>query len=327
MNVVGVGERTLTADLALRPASIVLVGAAHVDQIAISDAPFHPGYSNPGRVIERVGGAAFNAAKALRVFGHETALVSACGGDEAAERIGAEFDRLGISDARIAWLDRRSATYTALVDVGGDLVGGVADMEIYDRLNPRVLSRRHVLDRVANADGLIVDANLSSAALAHLAALKPASLAAIAVSPAKIVRLAPVLRSLSVLFASLIEIAALLELPTEASDGELVAAVRTAGLARAVVTDGARPILVVEPASSWRQAPPTVDAVVDVVGAGDTLAGTAFGAWLGGFAFTDAVRLGLAAASLRIGSGLDEASARQARAIAAALPNPDFILT
>lgn len=304
---------------------MVVVGAAHVDRIAASDAAFRLGYSNPGRVTERPGGAAFNAAVALRTFGHHTAIVSASGGDEAAERVGIELDRVGVSDARICWLDRRSATYTALVDANGDLVGGIADMEIYDRLNPRVLSCRHFLDRVANADGVLVDANLSSSALGHLAGLGPPRLGAIAVSPAKTGRLAPILKRLSVLFASRAEIATLLELPDATSDADLASAVRRAALERAVVTDGARPVLVVEPDTVWRQAPPTVDVVGDVVGAGDTLAGATFGAWLGGLAFADAVRLGLAAASLRIGHGLDDGSAGKAHVIAAALPEPDII--
>lgn len=318
-------DETLTTEATGTP-SVVLVGAAHLDRIAVSDGPFRPGFSNPGHVVERLGGAAFNAALALRAFGADTHLVSASGGDEAAERIGRALDAAGIGDGRIVWLDRRSATYTALVDAGGDLIGGVADMGIYDRLAPRVLSRRHLKARLAAADGLLIDANLSSAALAHLATGPDGRpVAAIAVSPAKIVRLADALPHLAMLFASRIETASLFDLRPEASDADLVEAVASTGLRRAVLTNGAGPVLVIDGSKAWRQVPPAIERVSDVVGAGDTLAGAAFGAWLSGRPFADAVRLGLAAASLRITVGLDSGSSTEAERIADTLPDPQFL--
>ncbi|WP_416355458.1 PfkB family carbohydrate kinase [Aureimonas phyllosphaerae] len=318
-------DEALTDTGQRKPPSVLLLGAAHLDRIALSSTPFRRGFSNPGRVVERLGGAAFNAALALKLFGSAATLVSACGGDDVAERVGAELDRFDVVDGRIAWLDRRSATYTALVDAGGDLVGGVADMEIYDRLTPRVLSRRHLLDRIAEADGVLVDANLPPAALEQLASLRPQRLGAIAVSPAKITRLATIRPELSVLFASRVEIATLLSLHSDVGDADLVRSIRNGGLERAIVTDGPRSVLVVDADVALRQAPPMVAAVTDVVGAGDTLAGVAFGAWLDDRPFLDAVRLGLAAASLRISTGLAGSSAKDAAAIAASLPPPEFL--
>ncbi|WP_279479801.1 PfkB family carbohydrate kinase [Aureimonas sp. SK2] len=305
---------------------VVLVGAAHLDRIAVSDAAFQPGCSNPGRVIERLGGASFNAALALRAFGARTHLVSACGGDAVAERIGVELDLAGIADARISWLDRRSATYTALVDASGDLVGGVADMAIYERLVPRVLSRRHLKDLFGSADGLLVDANLPADALEHLASCEPGKpVAAIAVSPAKAARLRGALPDLSILFASRAEAARLFDLEGDATDVAIVNAIAETGLPRAVITDGPRPVLVIADGKALRQAPPPVDSIADVVGAGDTLAGTAFHATLSGRPLVDAVRTGLVAASLRITTGLTEASAARAPSLADALPAPQPI--
>ncbi|WP_168990391.1 PfkB family carbohydrate kinase [Aureimonas flava] len=312
----------LTPSVADGP-SVVLVGAAHLDRVAASLGPFRPGCSNPGRLTERLGGAAFNAALALRAFGARAHLVSACGGDAVAERIGDALDRAGIGDGRIAWLDRRSATFTAMVDASGELIGGVADMEIYDRLLPRTLARRHLADRLAAADGLLIDANLSAASLRHLAhQQRDLPVAAIAVSPAKAPRLADALSRLAVLFASRAEMASLLGLAAEATDTDFVSAATRAGLRRAVATDGPRDVLVIDGEAAWRQTPPQVPQISDVVGAGDTLAGATFGTFLRNRPFAAAVRTGLVAAALRIGPGLDAASAAAAEDAADALPAP-----
>ncbi len=128
------------------------------------------------------------------------------------------------------------------------------------------------------------------------------------------------------LFASRVEIASLLGLASPASDAELRAAIGAAGLRRAVVTDGPRPVLVIDGSAAFRQTPPAVERIVDVIGAGDTLAGVAFAATLSRPPARASRALGLAAASLRIGGGFDAASAATAEGIANALPAPQPFL-
>ncbi|TIW29879.1 MAG: carbohydrate kinase, partial [Mesorhizobium sp.] len=66
---------------------------------------------------------------------------------------------------------------------------------------------------------------------------------AIAISPAKVVRLMPVLGSLAVLFMNRREAGALAGLGDDANGHDLVGGLRRAGLTSGVVTAGGEPVL------------------------------------------------------------------------------------
>ena len=70
-----------------------------------------------------------------------------------------------------------------------------------------------------------------------------------------------------------------------------------AGCRQAVVTDGARTAAILADGVLRWQAPPLVDTVRDVTGAGDTLAAVATHAILHGRTFLQAARVGMVAAS------------------------------
>ncbi|WAP68345.1 PfkB family carbohydrate kinase [Jiella pelagia] len=193
-------------------ADFLMFGAAHVDRRAKADAPYHPGASNPGVLADSPGGATFNAAVALRALGLSVAFLGARGGDDDGRRIAAAIEACGLSDLSVTFLDRKTPTYTAIIDDRGELVAGIADMTLYDRLGPKLLTRRNVRDAIAAARALIIDANLpveTIAAAVEAADARP--VAAIGVSPAKVRRLLPFLPQLSALFLSRAEAAALVE--------------------------------------------------------------------------------------------------------------------
>jgi len=306
----------------------VCLGAAHVDRIARAEPPYRTGASNPGRLGEQAGGAALNAARAFARWGCDVALMSGRGGDASALLVESELAAEGVEDLCITWLDRAGASYTALLDDGGELVAGVADMAIYDLMTPRVLRRRHLLQTLREADGLLVDANLPAATLEALAVLAPSvPLAAIAVSPAKVVRLRGVLPDLHVLFASRREAARLAGLADDTSPADSCRALGDLGLRRAVVTDGPHGVTVLGGGELHVVSPPSVDAVRDVTGAGDTLAAITFAASLEGTALPKAVRLGTAASALHISSGLPTKGALDACfALASRSPAPISLL-
>ncbi|MBB3999166.1 PfkB family carbohydrate kinase [Aureimonas pseudogalii] len=312
-------NETLTSSKLASSPRIVLVGAAHMDRVARSGEPYRAGASNPGVVQSRVGGAAFNAARALACYGARLDLVSARGGDGDGLTVAEAIEALGIGDRSSTWLDRRTAQYLAVLDAGGELVAGVADMAIYDLLLPRVLMRRHQRQALIESDAVFLDANLPSATLTQLAATD-LRIAAIGVSPEKVVRLRPTLDRLEALFLSRAEALAMLALDATATADDVLAALRRAGVRRAVVTDGPRSALVVDGPNAWMQTPPNVEAVADVTGAGDTLAAVAFAEWLAGRPFLQAARAGMSAAALHITSGLPASCAASCRQRGAALP-------
>ncbi|MCE7028073.1 PfkB family carbohydrate kinase [Jiella avicenniae] len=282
--------------------AFLLLGAAHVDRRAKADGPFHPGASNPGVLADSPGGSAFNAAVALRAMGCPVAFVGARGGDADGRRIAAEIEACGLRDLSATFLDRKTPTYTAVLDDHGELVAGVADMALYELLGPKLLKRRNVRDAIAAADALIIDANLPAATIAaavEAAGERPVS--AIGVSPAKVRRLLGVLPRLSALFVSRAEAAALVEVTAATNLGLIAELLAELGTRRAVISDGALEAVVLDAGKLVFQRPPIVRPR-DVTGAGDTLAAVASAAHLGGTSFVESARRGIAAASLRVGA-------------------------
>lgn len=303
--------------------TILAIGAAHLDRRGRPTGTFRKAASNPGVVEESIGGAIFNAACALRLFGVGVVLVSARGGDASGAAVTEAVQTAGMTDLSVTWLDRQTASYTAILDAGGDLVAGIADMAIYDLLAPRVLSRRHLREAMPDADALLLDANLPASTIAHLTSVfagRPVS--AIGVSPAKAVRLSPQLSAISTLFLSRAEAGAIVEASAATGIAVLARLLAEAGAKRAVITDGASDVAILDGGSVLLQAPPKVVRIRDVTGAGDTLAAVATLALLEGASLADAVRLGMAAASRRIGAasvgaGAQTSALANAEAVAA----------
>ncbi|TGU19523.1 carbohydrate kinase, partial [Mesorhizobium sp. M4B.F.Ca.ET.150.01.1.1] len=100
---------------------------------------------------------------------------------------------------------------------------------LYDLAFPKQIRRAKVREAIAAADAILCDANLPTVALERLVALAGGRpVFAIAVSPAKVVRLAPLLADLSLLFMNRREAAALVG--AEPSGQTLVRQLRQAGL-------------------------------------------------------------------------------------------------
>lgn len=303
--------------------NVVLFGGAHLDRVARSSVPFQAAASNPGSCREFIGGASFNVARALARQGAEPHIVSARGGDSIAASIEIALEAERIGDGALSWLDRRSASYTAILDETGELRAAVADMEIYDLLTPRALKRAHLRQRLEVAQACIVDANLPSETLAYLAEHKTnGPIFAIAVSPSKVLRLRACLHRLTALFLSRAEAASLAGRPKDSTVEHLAHALSELGLRRAVVTDGPRAAAVLDEGRLVLQIPPPVPTILDVTGAGDTLAAITILESISGAPFADAARVGMCASALHIADELPPHSMPRCRSLAAALPSP-----
>jgi sugar/nucleoside kinase (ribokinase family) len=209
----------------------------------------------------------------------------------------------GIVDLSAVFLDRATPSYTALLDKDGDVIAALADMALYELAFPKQIRRAKVREEVRAADGVLCDANLPATALQRLMPLavgKPVF--AIAISPAKAVRLAGVLQSLSCLFMNRRDASALAGSGADESIGNIVDRLRRLGLARGVITQGSGPVTGFDRSGTISADPPTPRKIADVTGAGDALAGTAIVALLNGLPFPEALREGMAAALLAIES-------------------------
>lgn len=282
---------------------ILAVGGAHIDRRGRVTGAYVAAASNPGTMREDIGGGAFNALRTALKRGPGGALLSVRGGDMAGEAVARAVAACGIADLSAVFLDRATPSYTALLDRDGELIVGFADMALYDIAFAKQMRRAKVREAVAAADAVLCDANLPAPALerlAELAAEKP--LFAVAVSPAKVTRLGPILERLSLAFMNRAEAAALAGMERGAPVPELVAGLRGKGLKGGVVTCGAGPVTGFDGEGIFTIDPPAPRHVADVTGAGDALTGATVAALLKGLKLRAALREGVAAALLALES-------------------------
>ena len=284
---------------------LVGIGGAHVDRRGVMHAPYIRGASIPGQMAEEVGGGMYNALRVAAQFGVEAQLMSARGGDGAGEAVAADAKRRGITDLSSTFLDRATASYTALLDSDGDVVAALADMDIYETALPRTLGRKQNREAINAADGILIDANMPETAILKLVRqLGSQPVFALAISPAKAVRLRPVLTDLTCLYLNKREAKALCDLRPDGteSSADLARRLHSTGLRACVLTDGANQVCLMLDGAILMASPPPANRIVDVTGAGDAMCGATTAAVLHGIPLQDALKNGLAAASMTVES-------------------------
>ena len=261
---------------------IACIGGAHIDRHWLLKQPLVPATSNPGNVTCSFGDVARNVAENLAHLGRDVMLVSRVGDDEGGRQLISHLESSGVDTSQVSVAPRPTGSYTAILQPDGELVLGLADMDLYEEISPAVLES--ALPRLCECDGWFVDANLPAATLEWLAG-QPGSrwLAADAVSVHKAVRLRGILSEISPLFLN-----------------QAQAAVLDAEQARTgVMTSGAGG-LVAWSGSDRRTMPAFRATPRDVTGAGDALiAATLFGL-SDGLDLFRAAKLGLAAAAITV---------------------------
>jgi pseudouridine kinase len=288
-------------------APIACLGGAHLDRHGVLHGPLLLGTSNPGRVSADFGGVARNVAENLARLGRRVSMLSRVGADETGRQVVAHLAGLGIDTSLVGVSPGTpTASYTAILETTGELVLGLADMEIYDEITPEAIEP--ALPRLREHGFWFADANLPAATLDCLleaAGRIPVALDAISVVKSR--KLRPLLRRISILFANLAQAASIAEVAALPDAVQAACALRQLGAHAGVVTAGASGIAV------WTgddlrsfAALPAIPR--DVTGAGDALiAGTLF-ALTQPVPLPDAAQLGLAAAAITVESGCTTAA-------------------
>lgn len=288
---------------------LLTVGAAHLDRRGRVHGDYVPGASNPGTMREEVGGGGFNALRNAVRHGVRGAIMSLRGGDLAGDAVAQAIEDAGIRDLSATFLDRTTPSYTAILDKDGELISGFADMALYEVGFTRQMRRRVVRDAIAGADAILCEANMPAAAIEALVGIcGDRDVYAIAISPAKAVRLSGVFSSLSCLFMNIREARVLAGVGPEGSPVEAARAMQRAGLRRGLITAGSNPLTGFDEDSIFSIAGPQSQMVRDVTGAGDAIAGTTIAALMNGTPFREAARQGVAAARLTVESATVVAS-------------------
>jgi pseudouridine kinase len=178
---------------------VVVVGGANVDVKARTAAPLVAATSNPGTVVRTPGGVGRNVAENLARLGSRVALVSTVGNDPDGDWLLQETALAGV-DVEPVLRGGRTGRYVAVLDHGGDLAVGVADMAATDSLLPEVLDD----DLLRSAALVVVDGNVPPTTIDAVLVLGASAGVRVVIDPvsvAKARRIAPLLRPERPVFA------------------------------------------------------------------------------------------------------------------------------
>ncbi len=284
-------------------APVLVIGAASLDSKGHVTGPLRPGASNPGQVRRSVGGVARNVAENLARLGVNVALMTALGDDAIGQTVLRQAREIGIDASPSLIVEGgRTGAYLAVLDSTGALHVAVDDMAVLEAITPRYIHDRRKL--IAEAEMVVVDANLSPAALEtvfNITSKTGVRVCADPTSPLLAGRLRPYVPRLALTTPNAAEAEALSGLSIEDEDDALRVAryLVTVGVGLVVVTLGEQGLAYATSDESGRF-PAIRTQIVDPTGAGDALtAGVIFGL-LNDLEPVEAVRLGLAAATLTL---------------------------
>ncbi len=258
--------------------------------------PSSLGTSNPGTFYTDFGGVARNIAQNLAHLGCRVLLCSRVGDDDAGRRVLAQPIDTSLVTVSST---RPTASYTAILETNGELVIGLADMDVYDEATPAVLAP--ALPRLREAQLWFIDANFPGDTVDWLlTAAGPIPVAIDAISVAKSRRLLPLLPRIPYFFCNLAQAGALAG-GAFADPVNAAQSLRRLGAVAGIVSAGPKGIAVYDAAGVT--AIPAIPATPrDVTGAGDGLVSGAIFGLSQKLDLLTAARLGLAAAAITIES-------------------------
>lgn len=259
--------------------AVLFVGAANMDILAHTKSSALAGASNPSIIKQVPGGAALNAASICARFGVTTCLSTVLGNDSAGDTL-----LTALKNRHVQVFPTpapRSGSYIAIVNPNGGLVMAASDMESCE--TRRIQTPKGVWN------WRYIDANLESEQITEIASQSSEPVALASVSVAKVERLRNALPHASLLFTNAAEWQELC--------GADLTTFRNMSDACVVITDGGNPITLIEEASYHSIPVPRVNPIVDVIGAGDAIAGGTLAGLAKGMTLHMAIEQGIAAAS------------------------------
>jgi pseudouridine kinase len=283
---------------------VICVGGAVLDRKyrTLSDPIMQT--SNPAAGHSGFGGVARNVAENLLRMGVAVSFVSIVGDDETGRALLRQLRDLGADVSQVITApEGRTAEYAAILTPQNELAIGIADMAIFEQMQPAHLDR--VWPHLAAAAWVFCDCNMPAPVLEALIRRRPGAryrLAVDTVSAPKARRLPPDLTGVDVLFTNLDEATAILA-PADApsavtlSANEAALALRARGAGAAVVTRGADGYVLATERGA--RAMPAVPArPVDITGAGDAMIAGTLARMVQGDDLATASRTGALLASL-----------------------------
>lgn len=183
---------------------IAVIGGANIDIGGFSRAEARLRDSNPGIVRMSPGGVGRNIAANLTLLGADVELITALGGDDRADMLRADCERIGVGlHYALSFPEAGTSTCLYIANVDGDMLVAVNDMAIHESVTPEALVS--AVTAANEMDLAVIEANLPARTLAFLSEALRVSIVADAVSAAKVERLAGAIPRLSALKPNRIE--------------------------------------------------------------------------------------------------------------------------
>ena len=279
---------------------VAVVGGINIDICGKAFGPLIPRDSNPGQVRQSPGGVGRNAAHNLALLGVPVFLLTALAGDAWEGLIRSSCEAAGIDLSRARYVPGGStSSYLAIEGPEGDMELALCDNRLAEEITPAYLEEQ--LELLNGAAAVVLDTNLSEAAIAFLAERVSAPLFADPVSIRKGEKLRPVLGRLFSLKPNRVEAEALSGVEiTDRNSLELAAAkLLQTGLRRVCISLGSRGVY-----CAWDTerclVPCPETRLVNASGGGDAMTAGFVRAYLDGLPIEAAARFALACGAIAV---------------------------
>ena len=251
---------------------ILVIGAQNIDIFAHAGSQCTMNDSNSAKIYMAFGGVACHIVTNIALLGNKVSFLTVFGDDTFSALAKKNLLDLNIDlHESIEVKNESNSIYMAVMDKDNDLLIGLNDMEITDRLNIGFFKEK--ADFIAGFDLLVLDTNLRQDALEYLLkTYKKKQLIMDSVSAEKVVKLKGLLDCITLLKLNLKELKALSD---KATVDQRIDDLLSQGLAKVLVTNSGNEIIYKSKDEHIKTMPPEAAEIVNSSGAGD--------AFLGGF--------------------------------------------
>ncbi|WP_409271824.1 carbohydrate kinase [Neobacillus sp. SCS-31] len=147
--------------------SIICIGGANTDRKARTEKKVRLYSSNPVKITESVGGVARNFSENLSRLGVSASLMTCLGDDKEGNWILKETKGQGVDVSQV-WVlpTERTGTFTTLLDIDGESIVSMADMNIYEKLTISMFEEKW--SHIAASQAVYLDTNIPSDCINYL---------------------------------------------------------------------------------------------------------------------------------------------------------------
>ncbi|MFE4241390.1 carbohydrate kinase [Peribacillus butanolivorans] len=297
------GEIKGRAYILREESSILCIGGANTDRKARSNQEVRLYSSNPVKITEACGGIARNFAENLSRLGCSTTLMACVGDDKEGNWILNETKRQGVDVSQV-WVlpTERTGTFTTLLDINGESIVSMADMNIYEKITTSMFEEKW--SYIISSQAVFLDTNIPKECLSYLINRcrdENIPMYIDPVSTAKARKLPFRLDGVELLMPNREEAEILAEIKIESTkDCQLACEkIRQRGVQKVIITLGDQGVYYFSTEESGHLPPFKTD-VVDVTGAGEAFSSCAIYGILNEESLFSACKLGLAGAALTI---------------------------